>query len=150
MTRQRIAKATSATSPARQDEVADSNPLKRLILTRMDQLKLTYVEVATRGGFPSHSTVHALVKKEKHRQAPRPETLLRLAKALEVPLDVVSVAAARSAGLRFEQTDAALDADADISSVVQAMRAMPPADRHAYARVGMALAARPLSATTRE
>ena len=124
VTRKRAAKSTAVTSPARQSEVKDANPLKRLILQRMDELKLTYEEVAVRGGFPSHSTVHALVRKVEHKQAPRPETLRRLAKALAVPLDVVSVAAARSAGLRFEEIPTTLDASANLRIVAVTMSEM--------------------------
>lgn len=129
VTRQRAAKSTSPTSTARQTEVADANPLKRLILQRMTELNLTYEEVAARGDFPSHSTVHALVRKAEHKQAPRPETLRRLAKALSVPLDVVSVAAARSAGLRFQEIPTTLDASEDIHIVAVTMNEMTPQQR---------------------
>lgn len=129
VTRQRAAKSSAGTSPARQGEVKDANPLKRLILQRMNELDLTYEEVAARGGFPSHSTVHALVRKNEHKQAPRPETLRRLAKALAVPLDVVSVAAARSAGLRFEEIPTTLEASEDVRIVAVTMNEMTPAQR---------------------
>lgn len=86
------------------------NELSRLILSRKDELGLTWDEIAARGGFTSHTIVYALATKKEHKQTPRLETLQRLAKALDVPLDVVKVAAIQAAGFEFGEVPTTLRA----------------------------------------
>ncbi len=112
VTRQR--KQSASASAKLGAEVSRDNALRRLIRTRMADLDLTYTQVAERGGWKTHSSVYALANKSHHAQPPRPETLRRLAKALSVPLDVVRVAAAQSAGYKFEEIPTTLEASEDL------------------------------------
>lgn len=133
MPRKRAAK-TSASTP--------NNPLANLIRSRMAALDYTYQDVAKVGGFPSHSTVSQLVYKTEHKQPPRPETLRRLAKALEIPLDVVRVAAAQSAGYKYEELTTTLDAAEDVRIIVATMQELTPEARHEASEYVAALARR--------
>jgi len=78
------------------------NALQRLIKARMAELDLTFYEVGRRGGMP-HTTAWTLASKAEHRQIPRIKTLKALSKGLDLPLDVVRVAAAEAAGIRIEE-----------------------------------------------
>jgi len=126
MSRQRAAKSNASTG---RKAVTRDNALAKLIRDRMSDLGMTYVDVAKAGGFPHHTTVAALVNKAEHKQTPRPETLRRLAKALQVPLDVVKVAAARAAGYEAVELTTTLSAADDTRVVVAYMGEMTDVDR---------------------
>jgi transcriptional regulator with XRE-family HTH domain len=105
------------------------NALARLILRRKDELGLTWKELAAAGGWPSHTIIHSLAMKAEHKQPPRNVTLERLAKALDVPLDLVRAAAAEAAGLRLEEIKMPLDVAEDVRIVAAAMGELSASDR---------------------
>jgi transcriptional regulator with XRE-family HTH domain len=86
------------------DSVAEvehtSNPLQRLIQQCLRERKLSYGDVARRGGLP-RSTVYTLATTRNLVRPPRPATIDALAKGLDVPVSVVRTAAAESTGLHY-------------------------------------------------
>jgi transcriptional regulator with XRE-family HTH domain len=77
-----------------------ANPLQRLIQQRLREGKLSYGDVARRGGLP-RSTVYTLATTRNLVRPPRPATIDALAKGLDVPVSVVRAAAAESTGLHY-------------------------------------------------
>ena len=77
-----------------------ANPLQRLIQQRLQERKLSYGDVARRGGLP-RSTVYTLATTRNLVRPPRPATIDALAKGLDVPVSVVRAAAAESTGLHY-------------------------------------------------
>src|SRR6201992_1498149 len=75
-------------------------PLQRLIQQRLKEAKLSYGDVARRGGLP-RSTVYTLATTRNLVRPPRPATIDALAKGLDVPVSVVRAAAAESTGLHY-------------------------------------------------
>jgi transcriptional regulator with XRE-family HTH domain len=116
------------------------NALQRLIRTRMAELDMSFRDVAAKGGLP-FGTVSALANKTVHRQVPRRATLEKLAKGLDLPLDLVRAKAAESAGYRLEETVTTLEAAEDIRVVAAAMTEMTPADRAKLRRLAIAFKA---------
>jgi transcriptional regulator with XRE-family HTH domain len=76
------------------------NPLQRLIQQRLQERKLSYGDVARRGGLP-RSTVYTLATTRNLVRPPRPATIDALAKGLDVPVSMVRAAAAESTGLHY-------------------------------------------------
>lgn len=117
------------------------NPLARLIHSRKEELGLSWYDIADRGGFSSHSIVYALAKKKEHRAPPRLETLQRLAKALDLPLDNVKHAAIEASGFEVKKIEVGLE-DADrIRIVVAAMGDMDERDKDKLVALAEAFAA---------
>ena len=77
-----------------------ANPLQRLIQQRLTEGKLSYGDVARRGGLP-RSTVYTLATTRNLVRPPRPATIDALARGLDVPVSVVRAAAAESTGLHY-------------------------------------------------
>jgi transcriptional regulator with XRE-family HTH domain len=77
-----------------------ANPLQRLIQQRLREGKLSYGDVARRGGLP-RSTVYTLATTRNLVRPPRPATIDALARGLDVPVSVVRAAAAESTGLHY-------------------------------------------------
>ena len=77
-----------------------ANPLQRFIQQRLKEAKLSYGDVARRGGLP-RSTVYTLATTRNLVRPPRPATIDALAKGLDVPVSVVRAAAAESTGLHY-------------------------------------------------
>ena len=77
-----------------------ANPLQRLIQQRLQERKLSYGDVARRGGLP-RSTVYTLATTRNLVRPPRPATIDALAKGLDVPVSMVRAAAAESTGLHY-------------------------------------------------
>src|ERR1700741_1155149 len=77
-----------------------TTPLQRLIQQRLQERKLSYGDVARRGGLP-RSTVYTLATTRNRVRPPRPATIDALAKGLDVPVSVVRAAAAESTGLHY-------------------------------------------------
>ena len=77
-----------------------ANPLQRLIQQCLRERKLSYGDVARRGGLP-RSTVYTLATTRNLVRPPRPATIDALAKGLDVPVSVVRAAAAESTGLHY-------------------------------------------------
>jgi transcriptional regulator with XRE-family HTH domain len=77
-----------------------ANPLQRLIQQCLQERKLSYGDVARRGGLP-RSTVYTLATTRNLVRPPRPATIDALAKGLDVPVSVVRAAAAESTGLHY-------------------------------------------------
>jgi transcriptional regulator with XRE-family HTH domain len=86
------------------DSVAEvehtTNPLQRLIQQCLRERKLSYGDVARRGGLP-RSTVYTLATTRNLVRPPRPATIDALAKGLDVPVSMVRAAAAESTGLHY-------------------------------------------------
>jgi transcriptional regulator with XRE-family HTH domain len=86
------------------DSVAEvehtANPLQRLIQQCLQERKLSYGDVARRGGLP-RSTVYTLATTRNLVRPPRPATIDALAKGLDVPVSMVRAAAAESTGLHY-------------------------------------------------
>jgi transcriptional regulator with XRE-family HTH domain len=86
------------------DSVAEvehtTNPLQRLIQQCLRERKLSYGDVARRGGLP-RSTVYTLATTRNLVRPPRPATIDALAKGLDVPVAMVRAAAAESTGLHY-------------------------------------------------
>lgn len=125
----RSRRAPSATARTKAEGGVAMNALARLILSRKNELDLTWQELADRGGFTSHSILFSLAKKKEHKSVPRPDTLKKMAKALGVPLDVVKAAAVEAAGYTLQEVSSGLDAAADVRIVALAMQNMSEADR---------------------
>ena len=77
-----------------------ANPLQRLIQQRLKERKLSYGDVARRGGLP-RSTVYTLATTRNLVRPPRPATIDALARGLDVPVSMVRAAAAESTGLHY-------------------------------------------------
>lgn len=116
------------------------NELSRLIYARKEELELTWEDIAERGGFSSHSIVYALAHKKEHKQPPRLDTLKRLAKALELPLDVIKVAAVQAAGFEFQDVPTTLKASGDLRIIAAAIGEMSDSDREKLVRIAEAFA----------
>ena len=86
------------------DSVAEvehtTNPLQRLIQQCLRERKLSYGDVARRGGLP-RSTVYTLATTRNLVRPPRPATIDALAKGLDVPVSMVRATAAESTGLHY-------------------------------------------------
>lgn len=85
--------------------------LARLIADRRAATGDSYTDIAQRGGMP-RSTVHKLATAELS-SAPRPDTIEKLAKGLELPVDLVTRAAQESAGYKVYQ-ERLVDTDAQV------------------------------------
>src|SRR5215472_4470752 len=118
----------------------DSAPdaLQRLITARMKELRRSYGDVARLGNLP-RSTVHHLATNPRSGRLPNPATLERLAAGLDLPLNVVRVAAATAAGLAF---DTAAISDPETEVLIASFARLSAADRrHVAALVRSMLAA---------
>lgn len=113
------------------------NALQRLIRKRMADLDYTFRDVAAKGGL-SFSTVSTLANKDVHRQIPRMATLEKLAKGLDVPLDVLRAAAVEAAGFRLQEITVPIDGADDARIVMAAMSKMSAADREKMRRLALA------------
>jgi transcriptional regulator with XRE-family HTH domain len=101
------------------------NALQELIRRRMDENNWSYGDIARRGGLP-RSTVHNLATMEQLTRSPRPVTLERLARGLDVPLDAIRGAAAQATGLHVWQEQVS---DPDIQVMVAGLAKLSPEDR---------------------
>ncbi|SCL35900.1 hypothetical protein GA0070624_5395 [Micromonospora rhizosphaerae] len=101
------------------------NALQQLIRHRMAENHWSYGDIARRGGLP-RSTVHNLATLERLSRPPRPVTLERLARGLDVPLDTVRGAAATAAGLHVWQEPVS---DPEIEVMVAGLAKLSPEER---------------------
>lgn len=113
--------------PAR--PASSKNALSVLIQRRKRELGLTWKELASKGGFSSHTIIYALATKTEHRSPPRLETLQRLARALEVPENVVRAAAYDAAGHTVQETKIPLSTVEDIRVIAAGAADMSEHDR---------------------
>jgi hypothetical protein len=111
------------------------NALSRLIYRRKAELDLSWYDIRDRGGFSSHTVPYALARKRTHRQPPRGETLARLARALELPVDVVNAAAGEAAGYQLGETRTTLEAAEDVRVIVSVMNDLSPEGRSLLRRI---------------
>lgn len=111
--------------------------LQQLIQERMAELRLSYREVARRGGLPS-STVHHLATNGRPGRLPNPGTLERLASGLDLPLSVVRAAAAAAAGFVLDSETAD---DPDIEVLIASLAQLSPSDRQHVAALVRSLRA---------
>lgn len=84
------------------------NALQKLIRERMAEMNWTYEDVEKRGG-PSHSTLYSLVTRPEFRVAPRADTLKKLARGLDLPMDIVMAATGQASGYSLEAVPTTLD-----------------------------------------
>src|ERR1700744_2704842 len=108
-----------------------ANPLQRLIQQRLKEAKLSYGDVARRGGLP-RSTVYTLASTLNLVRPPRPATIDALAKGLDVPVSVVRAAAAESTGLHYYDEapgDQARPGDQDRELLIASIDELSPEDR---------------------
>lgn len=116
--------------------------LQLLIHERMRELRLSYRDVARRGGLP-RSTVHHLATHGRTGRLPNPATLEHLATGLGLPLSAVRAAAASAAGVVLDSQPVG---DPQIEVLVASLARLSPADRqHVAALVHSLLAAQPPS-----
>lgn len=118
-------------------EVAHQHALAWLIATRKQELDLTWDKIAERGGFSSHTIVYSLMHKERLQQTPRHETMEKLARALDVPEDVVKICAASAAG--FGDFNDALRRDVENRMVLHHAAKLSPEEQEKLARMACAL-----------
>lgn len=124
-------------APPRQPYVP-MNDLARLIFRRKEELGLSWYDIRDRGPFPSHTIPYALATKREHKQPPRALTLQRLAKALEIDLDLVRAAAASAAGYDMSQgTPTTLEVAEDLRVIAQAMGQMSETDRAKVRKIAL-------------
>lgn len=116
------------------------NPLSRLILARKEELDLTWDDIAERGGFTSHTIVYALARKKEHKIAPRLETLVKLAKALDLPLDIVKGAALEAAGFGIGEVTTTLKDSSTVRIIAAYVEEMDEADKKKLERLAEAFA----------
>ena len=108
-----------------------ANPLQRLIQQRLRERKLSYGDVARRGGLP-RSTVYTLATTRNLVRPPRPATIDALAKGLDVPVSMVRAAAAESTGLHYydEAPSGQLQSgDQDRDLLIASIDELSPEDR---------------------
>jgi len=101
------------------------NALQQLIRRQMDENRWSYGDSARRGGLP-RSTVHHLATLEELTRPPRPITLERLARGLDVPLDAIRAAAATATGLHVWHEPVA---DPEIEVIVAGLNRLSPDER---------------------
>jgi transcriptional regulator with XRE-family HTH domain len=102
-----MARTKAASGRGRPDPVPP-NALQRIIRERMNEMGWTFEDVEKRGG-PSHSTLYSILSRKAFRIAPRNETLVKLARGLDLPLDVLRAAAGQAAGYELEGVPTTLD-----------------------------------------
>jgi transcriptional regulator with XRE-family HTH domain len=108
-----------------------ANPLQRLIQQTLRERKLSYGDVARRGGLP-RSTVYTLATTRNLVRPPRPATIDALAKGLDVPVSVVRTAAAESTGLHYYDDKAPGEApsgDQERDLLIASIDELSPEDR---------------------
>jgi transcriptional regulator with XRE-family HTH domain len=100
------------------------NALQELVRERLERQGWSYGEVARRGGIP-RSTVHHLATTDRLVRMPQPTTLEGLARGLELPLDAVRRAAARTCGIHvYEATP-----DPEVDLLMASLRQLSAQDR---------------------
>lgn len=123
----------------------DANPLQRLIRQRLRERNWSYGEVARRGGLP-RSTVYTLATTRNLARPPRPGTLDRLARGLDVPISAIRAAAAESTGLHYYDGDAAgpgHPGDPERDLLIASIDELTPEDRRHVAALVESLRRRP-------
>jgi transcriptional regulator with XRE-family HTH domain len=107
-----------------------ANPLQRLIQQRLKEGKLSYGDVARRGGLP-RSTVYTLATTRNLVRPPRPATIDALARGLDVPVSAVRAAAAESTGLHYydEAPSGQQPGDQERDLLIASIDELSPEDR---------------------
>ncbi len=108
-----------------------ANPLQRLIQQRLKERKLSYGDVARRGGLP-RSTVYTLATTRNLVRPPRPATIDALARGLDVPVSMVRAAAAESTGLHYydeAQAEPPRPGDQERDLLIASIDELSPEDR---------------------
>ncbi len=122
----------------RATRAAEPTALQRLIVDRMRERSWSYGAVARRGGMP-RSTVHHLASTTSLVRPPRPDTLVALARGLDVPLALVRHAAAQATGLHVDS----IAVDSETASLIASLEELTPADRRHVAALIESLRHRP-------
>ena len=117
---------------------APRNPLQRLIRERMNEMAWSFEDVAKRGG-PSHSTLYSLLARPEFRVAPRNETMTKLARGLDLPLDVIRAAAGQSAGYELESVPTTLESAKGLRMVAATFEKLDPSRQRTAEKIMRAL-----------
>jgi len=141
-----VAPEPVASEPVAPEPEQASNPLQRLIQQRLRERGWSYGEVARRGALP-RSTVYTLATTRNLVRPPRPATIDRLAKGLDVPVSAVRAAAAASTGLHYyEETQAGSpggEGDQQRELLIASIDELSPEDRRHVAALVESLRNRP-------
>lgn len=135
-----VSRSASLTSPGSLINVPvprqkDSmNALQKLIRERMRELNMTFDDVGKRGGL-SRTTVSTIVMKDSPRGTPRHDTLVKLARGLDLPVDVLRQAAAESAGYILEDVTTSLKGATTLRIIAAAHEKLEERDREFLAKV---------------
>jgi hypothetical protein len=121
--------AAGGPDPAEPSADGPANALQRLIHARLRDHGWSYGVVARRGSLP-RSTVYNLATTENLARPPRPDTLEKLARGLELPLSAVRSAAAEASGMHLYQSD---PVDDETSVIIASLVELTPADRRVVA-----------------
>jgi transcriptional regulator with XRE-family HTH domain len=104
----------------------------------MAELGLTYEDVEKRGG-PSHSTLHSLMSRSGFRRAPANATLQKLARGVDLPLDILRAAAAQAAGYELESVPTTLDSAKGLRMIAATFDKLDPPRQRTAERIMKAL-----------
>lgn len=105
------------------------NPLQELIQRRLTERGWSYGQVARRGNLP-RSTVYYLATTPTQLRPPRPATLARLARGLELPADFVCAAAVAGLQPYGERRQNPEDPeDPDLALLTARLKQLRPQDR---------------------
>lgn len=110
------------------------NALQKLIRERMHELNLTFEDVGKKGGL-SRTTVNTIAMKDEPRSTPRHETLVKLARGLDLPVSVLRQAAAESAGYFIEDISTSLKGAKTLQVIAAAHDQLDETDREFLAKV---------------
>lgn len=100
--------------------------LGQLIRDRLRERDWSYGTVARRGEL-ARSTVSYLASAQHLSRPPRPDTLDRLARGLDLPISIVRAAAAEAAGLHYYGEVPGVDRET--SYLIASIEELTPADR---------------------
>lgn len=114
------------------------NPLQRLIQARLHERGWSYGVVARRGGLP-RSTVYNLASTDNLVRPPRPETIEKLARGLDLPETAVRAAAAEATGLHLNRDNII---DDETAILIASIEELTPDDRRVIAKLIESLRAR--------
>jgi transcriptional regulator with XRE-family HTH domain len=124
------------------------NALVVLIKSHMSRTGESYGAIARRGGLP-RQTVQALANRRVMRQTPRPDTLQKLAKGLQLPLATVNQCAAQAAADAFNQARSeVLREDPILMVLIDTWGKLDPAQRQVLIATAEALRASYIDADT--
>lgn len=138
---------TKAASGRGGSEPAAPNALQRIIRERMNEMGWTFEDVERRGG-PSHSTLYSIVSVKQFKSAPRHATLQKLARGLDLPLDILRSAAGQAAGYGLESVPTTLESARGLRVIAATFDKLDPSRQRTAERIMRALLDEMKSETT--